>query len=231
MKNISIIIPFYNEEETVSDVLTEVLQACPDAEVIAVDDGSTDQTAPKIKTFNNVTYLPLPQNLGQSAALYAGLRHANRDICVMMDGDGQNDPADIPQLIEQMKPRRLVCGYRKERRDSWQKRVASRIANHIRKSILDDGVRDTGCTLKAMTREDVRFLVPFNGLHRFLPALLKNAGLEIIEVPVGHRPRLRGTSKYTVAGRAKRGIYDLIGVSWLLTRHIKWPLMSSDKED
>ncbi|MEM9446004.1 MAG: glycosyltransferase family 2 protein [Verrucomicrobiota bacterium] len=224
---VSIVIPFYNEEESVEEVLREVCGVMPDAEVLAVDDGSDDSTAEKISNHaksSNVRYLGMAKNCGQSAALYLGLHHASGDVCVMMDGDGQNDPADIPALLERSREMNIVCGYRKTRQDNWQKKVASRIANNIRSSFLQDGVRDTGCTLKVIRKEHVKQLVPFNALHRFLPALLKNAGVEVIEVPVNHRPRKRGISKYTVAGRAWKGIYDLIGVSWLLTRQVTWSI-------
>jgi Cu/Ag efflux pump CusA len=118
----------------------------------------------------------------------------------------------------------VVCGYRRTRRDSWSKRAASRIANHIRKTVLGDGIRDTGCSLKAVRREHLRYLVPFNAMHRFIPALLVNCGLKIVEVPVNHRHRTRGVSKYTVAGRAWRGLRDLLGVRWFLSRQIRWDL-------
>jgi dolichol-phosphate mannosyltransferase len=222
--NCSIIIPFHNEEDCASEVIAEVRQACPDAEIIAVDDGSTDRTAAQLEAFPGIRLLRFPKNLGQSAALYAGLQAATRETCVMMDGDGQNDPSDIPALIRALDTGRgdLICGYRAKRMDSWSKRVASRIANRIRDALLHDGVRDTGCTLKAMRREHVRFLVPFNGLHRFIPCLLVHSGLKIHQIPVNHRPRLKGVSKYTMGGRAARGLYDLIGVAWLLKRQIRW---------
>lgn len=220
----SVVIPFYNEEENVEIVLNEVKETCPGAEIIAVDDGSSDTTAEKIDAIEGVTLIKLPENRGQSAALYRGLYSATTDICVMMDGDGQNDPADIPTLVEKLEAGEgdLICGYRANRQDSWSKKVASRIANNIRRSVLKDGIRDTGCTLKAMRREDVRFLIPFNGLHRFIPALCVNAGMKIVEVPVNHRARQYGLSKYTVGGRAVRGIWDMVGVSWFLSRQIKW---------
>jgi dolichol-phosphate mannosyltransferase len=222
--NCSIILPFHNEEECAADVVQEVMDACPGAEIIAVDDGSTDQTLLKLEAFQGIRLLRFPKNLGQSAALYGGLQAATRSICVMMDGDGQNDPADIPSLVRALEAQKgdLICGYRAKRMDSWQKRAASRAANRIRDAVLHDGVRDTGCTLKAMRREDVRLLVPFNGLHRFIPCLLVHSGLRIHQIPVNHRPRLRGVSKYTVGGRALRGLYDLIGVGWLLQRQIRW---------
>ncbi|MBM3840309.1 MAG: glycosyltransferase family 2 protein [Verrucomicrobia bacterium] len=220
---ISIVIPFYNEEENVQAVLREVQQTLPEAEIIAVNDGSRDRTAEMIRSCAGVRLISFPRNLGQSAALYAGLIRARNEICVMMDGDGQNDPADIPRLVAGLDQADLVCGYRDQRQDSWLRRAASRIANTIRQAALRDGIRDTGCTLKAMRTADVRHLVPFNGLHRFIPALLRGAGLRVWEIPVNHRPRKFGASKYTLARRAWRGLRDLIGVRWLLARQIAWP--------
>lgn len=220
---VSIIIPFYNEEENISSVIEEVKRAQPEAEIIAVNDGSTDSTAQKLAEESGIRVITIPRNLGQSAALYLGLNAASGDICVMMDGDAQNDPSDIPALLDQMKNADVVCGYRKKRQDSRAKKIASRIANKIRSAVLGDGIRDTGCTLKAMRKEHVKHLIPFNGLHRFLPALLRAADLKIIEIPVNHRPRKFGKSKYTIGGRALRGIYDLIGVQWFLKRRIHWP--------
>ncbi|MFQ3671705.1 MAG: glycosyltransferase family 2 protein [Verrucomicrobiia bacterium] len=223
MPKISIVIPFFNEEENVTAVLREIREKVPEAEIVAVDDGSTDRTAELIRAEPGVTGLFFPRNLGQSAALYGGLYRATGEWLVMMDGDGQNDPADIPALVEAMSRADFVCGYRRKRNDSWQKRVASRIANGIRSRVLGDGCRDTGCTLKAIRREHLQHLVPFNALHRFLPALLRSAGLSMVEVPANHRARRFGVSKYTVAGRAWRGLRDLLGVRWLLSRRILWP--------
>ncbi|MGF1677886.1 MAG: glycosyltransferase family 2 protein [Candidatus Methylacidiphilales bacterium] len=225
--NYSVIIPFYNEEENAHAVLIEILSVLPDAEIIAVDDGSTDGTAAAITSVPSVRLISHPHNLGQSAALYHGLTAATGDICIMLDGDGQNDPHDIPHLLKSLDHADLVCGYRLQRRDTLSRRLASRTANHIRRLVLQDGVRDTGCSLKIMRREHVRYLIPFNGLHRFLPAFLKNAGLRIAEEPVNHRPRMAGQSKYTITGRALRGVRDLFGVAWLLRRQIFWPSDSS----
>lgn len=221
--SLSIIIPFYNEEENVEPLLREVQAACPDAEIIAVDDGSRDGTLARIKAIPGITPLVLPVNLGQSAALYAGLSHACGQVCVMLDGDGQNDPADIPALVTALAGADFACGYRRTRQDSWNRRVASRFANRIRRFFLNDQVRDTGCSLKAMRRDHVGYLIPFNGLHRYIPALLLNAGLTLVEIPVNHRPRTRGVSKYTIGGRALRGLRDLVGVSWLMARQIRYP--------
>ena len=173
----------------------------------------------------DILVIHFPTNLGQGPALYAGLLAATRPYAAMMDGDGQNDPADLPALLKLLQNGRsdFACGIRTPRRDSWQKRIASRIANAIRRAVLMDGAHDTGCSLKIIKREDVRFLVPFKGMHRYLPALLGAASLRLGELPVRHRPRRAGISKYTIAGRAWVGIQDLIGVGWLLRRRVPWP--------
>ncbi|MDX2110855.1 MAG: glycosyltransferase family 2 protein [Verrucomicrobiota bacterium] len=222
---LSIVIPFYNEEEVASVVLAECRKAVPDAEIIAVDDGSSDATWATIQSVPGIRCLRLTQNRGQSAAMYAGLQVAKGQYCALMDGDGQNDPADFPALVAELEKGvyDVVCGYRKKRKDSWSRRAASRFANAVRRLFLNDGVRDTGCSLKAFKREAVHCLVPFNGMHRFLPALFLSAGLKLTEVPVNHRPRAGGVSKYTNWGRAFRGLYDLFGVSWLLKRRVLFP--------
>ncbi len=219
----SIIIPFFNEEETAREVLTEVLATNPEAEVIAVDDGSSDQTWSILKSFSpQVRATRFAENRGQSAAMYAGLQLATRDVVTLMDGDGQNDPASIPNLITELQKSQkdFVCGYRETRRDVASRRIASRVANGIRRAILHDGIRDTGCSLKAIKRECITALVPFDGMHRYIPALLIRAGYQFTEIAVNHRSRLAGTSKYTNWNRALRGVYDLIGVKWLLRRQI-----------
>jgi len=223
--DLSLIIPFYNEEENVSAVIVEARAAVPEAEIIAVDDGSKDRTPSILDQEKNIRVIHFPKNLGQGPALYAGLLAASRPYVAMMDGDGQNDPADLPSLLKLLQGHQadFACGIRTPRRDSWQKRVASRIANAIRRAVLLDGAHDTGCSLKIMKREDVRFLVPFKGMHRYLPALLGAAGLKLGELPVRHRPRRAGVSKYTIAGRAWVGIQDLIGVGWLIRRRVSWP--------
>lgn len=220
---ISIVIPFYNEAENVESVLTETRRMNPEAEIIAVNDGSNDQTEAIIRKHPDVRLISLGSHLGQSAALYTGLTAAAGEICAMMDGDGQSDPADISNLVAALKHADLACGYRKNRRDTWFRRCTSQIANLIRRMVLHDNVRDTGCTLKAMKKSDVRHLLPFNGMHRYLPVFFKAAGLRIIEVPVNHRPRESGKSKYSSLERAVRGIFDLIGVRWLMARKIPWP--------
>lgn len=218
----SVVVPFYNEAENVRAVLEELRAVLPHAEIIAVDDGSVDNTWWLIKSVAGVRGLRLERNLGQSAAIYHGLRASTGQVCGMMDGDGQNDPANFQRLLEEFARggADVVCGYRERRRDSWSRRIASRVANAIRRFFLDDGVRDTGCSQKIFRREAIDLLVPFHGLHRYLPAFFKRAGLRIVEIPVNHRPRRAGASKYTNWSRALLGVYDLIGVNWLLKRRL-----------
>ena len=222
---LSLIIPFYNEEENVSAVIAEARLAVPEAEIIAVNDGSRDRTPALLDAEANLRVIHFPKNLGQGPALYAGLLASTRPFAAMMDGDGQNNPNDLPALLQLLEKNQadFACGIRTPRMDSWQKRTASKIANAIRRAFLMDGAHDTGCSLKIIKREDVRFLVPFKGMHRYLPALLGAAGLRLGELPVAHRPRRAGTSKYTIAGRAWVGIQDLIGVGWLIRRRVPWP--------
>jgi dolichol-phosphate mannosyltransferase len=223
MKNLTVVVPFYNEGELVVEVLNEIRKALPDAEIVAVDDGSSDSTADRIKSIPSVKLVSFQKNCGQSAAIYAGLHAAAGEIIAMMDGDGQNDPSDILKLIQEMSQADVVYGVRKNRQDTFARLLSSRIANAIRRFVLGDKASDTGCTLKIIRREHVKYLIPFNGLHRYLPALFERAGLSFAEVSVNHRARKAGSSKYTINGRALRGIFDLIGVRWLMTRMIVWP--------
>ena len=220
---LSIVIPFYNEEENVEAVLKETRASNPQAEIIAVNDGSADSTEAKIRTFSDVRLISMPRNLGQSAALYAGLLNASHELCVLMDGDGQNDPADIPNLLKEIDKFDVVCGIRRARKDSWQVKVASRIANRTRKFFTGDTVRDAGCTLKVIRKEHIRFLIPFNEMQCYMVAMLEHAGLTVGQILVNHRPRRFGRSNYTILRRAWRGIWDLMGMQWLLRRQIVWP--------
>jgi len=190
-------------------------------ELILVDDGSTDGTLLRIERSPNVRVLQLKKNAGQSAAMLVGMRAARGESIVLLDGDLQNDPRDISKLLAEIeRGADLVCGYRVLRRDTLLKRLSSRIANFVRGRFVGDGVRDTGCTLKAMRRVCVDALVPFKGVHRFIPALVKNAGFTIVEIPVNHRPRQFGVSKYGLGNRALRATLDMFGVRWLQSRQL-----------
>ena len=224
---ISVIVPVFNEEESVAQLQKELESALKNFsyELLFIDDGSQDRTAERIKVGPSVRIVRFAHNTGQSAAMYAGLAAATGNILVLIDGDLQNDPRDIPRLLTEIdRGADLVCGYRVKRCDSWFKRIQSDIANGVRSRFTKDGVHDTGCTLKAMRRECREALIPFNGMHRFIPALVKGFGYKIIEVPVNHRPRQHGTSKYTFGNRALRATIDMFGVRWLLTRQIKFVL-------
>ena len=220
---VSIIVPLFNEEENVPILQSELRAALSglDHEIILVDDGSVDRTVEQIETAPNIRVIRFEKNTGQSAAIYAGLQAARGATAVLIDGDLQNDPADIPRLLAEIaRGADAVCGYRVKRKDTVLKRLTSRIANAVRSRFTKDGVRDTGCTLKAMRRECVSALVPFKGMHRFIPALIKGAGYRLVEIPVNHRPRRFGESKYGLGNRALRATIDMFGVRWLLARRL-----------
>ena len=222
---VSVVVPVFNEEASMSILQAELHLALAglDHEIIFVDDGSTDQSVAKIKSASHVRVLRFEKNAGQSAALFAGLNAARGAIIATIDSDLQNDPADIPRLLAEISHGAdLVCGYRQKRKDTMVKRLTSRIANFVRSRYTRDGVRDTGCTLKAMRRECVSALIPFKGMHRFIPALVKGAGFQIVEVPVNHRPRKFGESKYGLGDRALRATIDMFGVRWLLSRRLRY---------
>ena len=220
---VSVIVPLFNEEENVPILQSELLATLSglDHEIVFVDDGSVDRTVEQIETAPNIRVIRFEKNTGQSAAIYAGLQAARGATAVLIDGDLQNDPADIPRLLAEIAGGAdVVCGYRVKRKDTALKRVTSRIANAVRSRFTKDGVRDTGCTLKAMRRECVSALVPFKGMHRFIPALIKGAGYRLVEIPVNHRPRRFGRSKYGLGNRAFRATVDMFGVRWLLARRL-----------
>lgn len=225
LDSVSIVVPFFNEEECVQFVLEEIVHCQPEAEIVAIDDGSSDKTWELMQEVAGITPLRLTENRGQSGALFAGLNFASGDILVMLDGDGQNDPADIGKLVELLRSGEcdVAVGRRARRKDTWSRRTASKIANCVRRWFIHDGISDTGCSLKAFHRDHVDLLVPFNGLHRYLAGIFTNAGLKIAEIDVNHRERKAGASKYTNFDRALRGIYDLIGVCWLLKRTVILP--------
>jgi dolichol-phosphate mannosyltransferase len=222
---ISVVIPLFNEEESIASLQSELSASLKglDYEIIFVDDGSVDHTAERIENAANVRLIRFEKNSGQSAAIYAGLMASCAPTVVIIDGDLQNDPADIPRLLTEIaRGADLVCGYRVKRQDTLVKRATSRIANAVRSRYTKDGVRDTGCTLKAMRRDCVSALLPFKGMHRFIPALVKAAGYRLVEIPVSHRPRRFGQSKYGLGNRALRATIDMLGVRWLLSRRLDY---------
>lgn len=225
MSDVSVVVPLYNEEQSVAMLQRELADALTglDYEIIFVDDGSQDETGARIAPSPRTRVLHFEKNAGQSAAIFAGLQVVRSEVAVLIDGDLQNDPADIPRLLAEIsRGADLVCGYRARRKDTLLKRITSRVANFVRSRFTGDGVRDTGCTLKAMRRDCIEALVPFKGMHRFIPALVKGAGYRLVEIPVNHRPRRFGQSKYGLGNRALRATVDMFGVRWLLSRRLNY---------
>jgi dolichol-phosphate mannosyltransferase len=222
---LSLVVPFYDEGPLVAEVLSELRGCLPGAEIIAVDDGSRDDTWQRIREAAGVRGLRFARNCGQSAAILAGLRAATQPLVGIMDGDGQNDPAGFAALALAVRCglADAACGYRAHRHDSWSRRAASRIGNRVRRMFLHDTARDTGCAMKVFRRELVDVMVPFRGLHRYLPVFFQHAGARVVELPVMHRPRSIGFSKYDNWGRARAGIRDIFGVAWLMDRKLCLP--------
>ncbi len=221
---LSLVIPLFNEQDNVASLQREIATALAgiDYELILVDDCSADETLARIERGPGVRVIEFEKNTGQSAAMYAGIMAAKGELIALLDGDLQNDPADIPKLMAEIeKGADLVCGYRANRKDTTFKRLQSRIANAVRSRFTLDGVRDTGCTLKVMRSACREALVPFYGMHRFIPALIKGMGYRLTEMPVHHRPRVAGVSKYGFGNRAWKATCDMFAVRWLLSRQVR----------
>ena len=222
---ISIVVPLYNEEDNIVELQRQIEKelAGQDYELVLVDDCSTDQTVARVRKTDRVRLLCFEKNAGQSAAMHAGIHAALGDVIATLDGDLQNDPADIPAMLAKLNEGYdLVCGYRAKRKDTAFKRLQSRLANAVRSRFVGDGVRDTGCTLKVMRRECREALTLFNGMHRFIPALIGSMGFRVTEMPVNHRPRMHGVSKYGFGNRALRATMDMFGVRWLNSRRARY---------
>lgn len=226
--SLSVLLPAYNEEACIEGVIKEIATVMRGMgqpfEIVVVDDGSTDATAARLQDLRGeipeLRVLRLTVNSGQSAALGAGFQAARGGILITLDADGQNDPADIPALVAKLDSCDVCCGYRAVRQDTWSKRIGSRLANAVRNRALHEQIRDTGCTLKAFRAKWAHSLpMQFRGMHRFLPALMAMAGARITEVPVNHRPRAAGHSKYTNWGRLLETIGDLRAVRWMQKRY------------
>ncbi|WP_319584515.1 glycosyltransferase family 2 protein [uncultured Pseudodesulfovibrio sp.] len=227
----SVVLPVYNEQDNLQTLFAEIRAAADSTgrpwEAVFVDDCSTDRSLSIIRELAEahpeVRYVAFAENRGQSAAFCAGFDAVESDIVVTMDADLQNDPSDIPDMLAAFgQDCEMVIGWRAKRKDTFIKRISSRIANKIRDSIVDDGVHDTGCSLKVMRTDLLRRIPRFKNMHRYFPILMKMEGARIHEVKVNHRERGAGVSKYGTLDRALAGIWDLIGVKWLITRYINY---------
>ena len=226
--DLSIIVPVYNEDGNVVPLAREVVTAFQghprSIELVFVDDASTDDTWARVaeahRWDSRVRGVRHRRNSGQSAAVWTGLRHSGSLLVATLDGDRQNDPADLPRLLEALAEVDFVCGVRVKREDAWVRRASSRIARAARKMALGVDFQDAGCAVRIFRRTAIEGLAPFNGWHRFLPVLVHAAGIATREMPVNHRPRVAGVSKYGVWNRVWRGIYDLVGVGWYLRRRL-----------
>ncbi len=227
MKPVSFIIPVYNEAENVEKLHQEIMSLAVtlgvDFEIIMVDDGSTDGTYKKLKQLHPLKIIRMRSNFGQTSALDAGIKSSIYPYLVTLDADLQNDPADVPALIQHLEENEfdVVSGWRKNRKDNISKKFVSRVANLIRKVLIDDGIHDSGCTLKVYRKECFEKVSLYGEMHRFIPALLKMRGFQIGELPVNHRPRVAGKSKYNMK-RTLKGLVDMIMI-WYWNRYAMRP--------
>ncbi len=229
MDKISFVIPIYNEEGNIGRLFEELTRVAENLghpyQIMLVDDASSDRSLQIIKelaaSHAQVRYLSFETNCGQSAALYAGFQNADGDIIITMDADLQNDPADIPKLMKFFGEYDMINGWRADRQDTLSKKVGSRIGNYVRNRLTWETIHDTGCSLKVMRASMLKRIRMFRGLHRFLPTLMRLEGARVIEVPVNHRPRVHGVSKYNNLRRGIEGLYDVIAVRWMIKRYLK----------
>jgi dolichol-phosphate mannosyltransferase len=227
---LSLVIPAYNEEQSIEPCVREangVLAGLGKRyEIVVVDDGSTDGTFERLRALKKdvsaLRAVRFARNRGQTTAMAAGFEHARGEIIVTMDADMQNDPADIPRLLEKMDEWDVVCGVRAGRRDSFVRKASSAVANTVRNRLTHESIRDVGCTLRAMRARHVRRIKLFEGMHRFLPTLLKLEGARVVEIPVSHRPRTKGSNKYGIGNRLFKGLRDLFAVRWMQSRYVKY---------
>ena len=228
----SIVIPLKNEAGNIQELLEEV-EACMQPlnqpwELICINDGSTDNSQEILEKIsqqkNWLRVVTFTQNFGQSSAFTAGFKLARGEYVITLDGDRQNDPADIPKLIAALDNHDMVCGYRVNRRDSCVKKITSFLANKVRRRLCQDGVRDTGCSLKIYRTSALKEIKMFQGMHRFLPALFSNEGFSVCEIPVNHRERTRGTSHYSFFNRSFNTIADMLAVRWMRKRHLQYQI-------
>lgn len=228
----SVVIPLKNEASNITDLIQELEPVMNRLghpwELICVDDGSTDETRQILnhlmlqKQYLRVIFFK--KNYGQSSAFDAGFKAAKGQFVITLDGDRQNDPHDIPRLVELIRECDLVCGIRLKRKDSFIKKLTSKLANFVRSRLCDDGVQDTGCSLKVYRKECLEKIKMYHGMHRFLPALFKMEGFRIKQIPVNHRERVKGKSNYNFFNRSFNTVADLLAVCWMRNRLLRYQI-------
>ncbi len=235
---LSVVIPVRNEVAAIATLAREITTAFApvdyDIEIVWVDDGSTDGTIDKLRQLTSPhRFIRFEHNCGQSAALLAGIINVQSEWVATLDGDGQNDPADLPKLFAKARAESidLINGIRSQRHDNWLRRFSSRIANVVRTLLTGTAVHDIGCSTRVARRSSLMSLPRFDGMHRFLPTLVRMQGGRIGELPVNHRPRTTGRSKYGIGNRLFRGIRDVLGVRWLITRQRPWHIVETSESD
>ena len=229
---ISVVVPVFNEAENLPILIPRLVKVLEPLglsyEMIFVDDGSLDGSRSILKEmasrYPSLRIIGLKKNRGLSTALIAGIREALAERIVTLDSDLQNDPEDIPKLLEYLNQYDMATGWRHKRNDPWLKRVSSRIANAIRNHLSGETIKDSACTLRAFKKECLKDLPVFNGMHRFLPTLVKMRGYQVIEVPVSHHPRRFGKSNYNIRNRLGRSFIDLLAVRWMKRRQIQYEI-------
>jgi glycosyltransferase involved in cell wall biosynthesis len=232
--DLSIVIPVYNEEQNLPLLWPEIREVMASTglryEVVFVDDGSRDRSPEVVRGFRGqdprVRLIGLKTNAGETAATDAGIKSVRGRYVVVMDADLQNDPHDIPGMLQHLGKWDAVTGWRVNRAagDSWVRRLSSRIANRVRNRLSGETIQDSGCTFRAFRRECLRDLALYKGFHRFIPTLLKMRGFRVLEVPVNHRPRRFGVSKYGIGNRALRAFVDLLVVRWMKNRLLRYEI-------
>ncbi len=230
--HLSVVAPAHNEMDNLPRLLEEIAAALAKLEhkweVVITDDASTDDTAPVLrdlrKKYPQLRVLSMRQRSGQTAALDAGLRRAQGTFVATLDADLQNDPADIPRMLDLLQTQAcdFVNGWRANRRDPWIRLVSTRVANRVRNWLTHEQIHDSACGLKVFRRECIDRLKLFNGMHRFLPTLVKMEGYRVVEVPVNHRPRIAGRAKYGVLNRVFKALRDAFAVRWMQQRTIRY---------
>lgn len=230
--DISVVVPVYNEEENLPVLIPQIAEVLGPLgktyEMIFVDDGSQDHSRRLLKEmalqYPRIRILGFKKNCGETAAGAAGIKEARGGIVITIDADLQNDPKDIPRMLDYLKEYDMVTGWRQKREDSWVKRITSRIANRIRNSLSGEEIQDSGCTFRAYKRECLQDIKLYKGMHRFIPTLVKMEGYRVIEIPIAHHPRRFGVSKYTTWNRMWRAFIDLLAVKWMKSRHIHYEI-------